>query len=258
MPLPVLILAGGRGTRLSEFTSDIPKPMVEIDGKPIIEHIMEGFQAYGHSTFYVAVGYKSHVIKRYFLSWPSQSCAIWPSGRVEGLGAGPERGVNLVETGLEANTGSRLQQLRQRFGEIRPRCFATYGDGVSNVDLGELLKFHLAHGRLVTLTAVQPPGRYGSLTIDGSGCVTAFNEKPQQEWINGGFFVIEDKAFEYIHGNEAWERGPLQRLAAADQLRAYRHHGFWKSVDSLRDYHELQAIARDRPWTKTGKGDASS
>jgi len=252
--MKAVILAGGKGTRLSEETELKPKPMVEIGGRPILWHIMKGYAARGVDEFVVALGYRGEVIKRYFLDYPYLSADL-----TVGLKTGevtvhdrPREGwtVHLVETGLETITGGRLKRLREWIGD--ETFMMTYGDGVSDVDVAALLKFHRTHGRLATVTAVRPPARYGVMGLDGQR-VSVFTEKPQagEGWVNGGYFVLEPAVLDYIAGDEThFEREPLERLTKDGELRAYRHAGFWQSMDTLRDarlLNDLWATGR-APW----------
>ncbi len=252
--MKVVILAGGLGTRLAEETAVIPKPMVEIGGRPMVWHIMKHYAHYGFNEFYLALGYKSSEFKRYFLeqiNFDGSLTVAMRDRRVE-----PHRShtedwiVHLMETGLHTITGGRLKRLAIA---LRDETFMmTYGDGVSNVDLAALLKFHRSHGKLATVTAVRPPARFGGLEFDGDR-VTHFSEKPQtgEGWINGGFFVLEPAVLDYIDGDEThWEREPLERLATEGQLMAYRHESFWQCMDTLRDKRLLESLWENSnpPW----------
>jgi glucose-1-phosphate cytidylyltransferase len=249
-----VILAGGMGTRLAEETEVRPKPMVEIGGRPILWHIMKQYAHYGLKEFVVALGYKGEVIKRYFLDWADLNGSLTLSlkeRRVERHDSLPEDWtLHLVETGLHTITGGRLKRLR---GMLCDGTFMmTYGDGVSDVNLRELLQFHRAHGRLATITAVRPPARFGGLEFDGDR-VVRFTEKPQlgEGWINGGFFVLEPGVLEYIEGDAThWERQPLEQLAREGELMAYRHDSFWQCMDTLRDQRLLESLwaSGSAPW----------
>ena len=242
----VVILAGGYGTRLAEETEVVPKPMVKIGPHPILWHILKLYGHYGFKDFVVALGYKSEVIKRYFLDLVELNgdmALSFRDGRVERpAGHTEDWVVRLVETGRDTITGGRLKRVR---GLVQQGTFMmTYGDGVSDVDLGKLLAFHRAHGKLATVTAVRPPARFGGLELEG-GRVVRFTEKPQigEGWINGGFFVLEPRVLDYIAGDEThWEREPLERLAEDGQLMAYRHDGFWQCMDNLRDKRLLEGL----------------
>jgi len=250
----VVILAGGLGTRLAEETEVRPKPMVEVGGRPILWHIMKHYAHHGFKEFAVALGYKGDVIKRYFLDYAklnSSFCVNLASGDVlRRNGSYDDWTVHLIDTGIRTITGGRLKRLGPLLG--RDTFLATYGDGVSDVDLGALLKFHRHHGKLATVTAVRPPARFGGLIFEGDR-VVQFTEKPQvgEGWINGGFFVLEPAVLEYIAGDEThWEREPLERLAAEGQLMAYRHDGFWQCMDTQRDLRLLEGLWADgtAPW----------
>ena len=252
--MKVVILAGGLGTRLAEETEVRPKPMVEIGGKPILWHIMKHYDRHGFNEFFVALGYKGEVIKRWFLDYHALSGSMTveiASGKLTSFEKDCEQWtVNLMETGQDTYTGGRLQRLRP-FLE-GGTFMLTYGDGVSNVDLEELLRFHRKHGRIATLTAVRPPARFGGLVFDGDA-VKAFSEKPQagEGWINGGFAVFEPGIFEYLSGDKSsLEADVLERLARDGQLAAFRHPGFWQCMDTLRDKHLLESLWRqgNAPW----------
>jgi glucose-1-phosphate cytidylyltransferase len=249
----VVILAGGLGTRLREETAVRPKPMVEIGDRPMLWHIMKIFDHYGHRRFVIPVGYKGHLVKEFFLGYRDRYADFTislDSADVTHHSAGPEDwSVTVVETGITTQTGGRLKRLAPYLDE---RFFLTYGDGVSDVDLEELEAFHLRHGRLATVTAVRPSARFGAITLDGDR-VIAFAEKAQADagWINGGFFVLERRVLDYIDGDETpLERGPLERLAKEDQLRAYRHDAYWEPMDTQRDLDHLnnQWLAGQAPW----------
>ena len=246
--MKVVILAGGFGTRISEETQVLPKPLVEIGGKPIIWHIMKLYAAHGLTDFVVCCGYKGHLIKRYFNDFYIQHSDVTidlGTNQVEihRSPAEPWR-VTLVDTGESTMTGGRVSRVRHHIG--RETFCLTYGDGVSDVDISSLIRFHPEHGRLATLTAVQPPGRFGAFTLHANDAtVSDFTEKPQGDgaWINGGFFVLEPKVLDFIEGDDTvFEQEPLRRLSAEDQLRAYRHTGFWQAMDTLRDKQLLQKM----------------
>ena len=244
--MKAVILAGGLGTRLSEETAIKPKPMVEIGGHPILWHIMKQYAAHGVNDFLVCCGYRGFVIKEYFANYFLHRCDVTfdvsrNSIEVHQQRAEPWR-VTVVDTGLETMTGGRLKRVRDYLGD-ETFCF-TYGDGVSNVNLTELIAFHRKHRRIVTLTAVQPPGRFGAISLHaGEDRVDHFREKPNGDgaWINGGYFVVEPAAIDYIDGDAtSWEAEPLERIAAAGQLSAFRHEGFWQPMDTLRDRKVLE------------------
>ena len=251
--MKTVILAGGLGTRLSEETEAKPKPMVEIGGMPILWHIMKIFGEHGYSEFIVALGYKGEVIKNFFLNYyhlRNNLTINLPDGKVNVHGGASEDWtVHLVDTGLQTHTGGRLRRL---FPWTENETFMmTYGDGVADVDIPKLVDFHRGHKRVATVTAVRPPARFGALDLSGK-FVTMFAEKPQTEagWINGGFFVLEPEVADYIKGDEKFENGPLQRLAADDQLAAYFHDGFWQPMDTLRDVRSLNGLweSSKAPW----------
>ncbi len=260
--MKTIILAGGLGSRLAEETTVKPKPMVEIGERPILWHLMRYFESFGHQHFVVALGYKGEAIKEYFLNFHALSHNLTVQLRsgarvVHSSEALPDWTVDLVDTGLHTQTGGRLRRLRSWIGA--ETCLATYGDGLSDVDLHALVAFHRQHGKLATVTAVRPPSRFGGLEIDGDR-VSAFIEKPQsgEGWINGGFFVLEPAVFDFIDGDDTiFERGPLERLAAAGELMAYRHAGFFQPMDTLRDKQQLEALWRGgaAPWSASPSAD---
>jgi glucose-1-phosphate cytidylyltransferase len=252
--MKTVILAGGMGTRLSEETQLKPKPMVEVGGKPILWHILKHFAHYGFREFCVALGYKGDVIKRYFLDYThahSDLTVFLRSGEVRRqCHPAEDWTVHLIDTGLHSVTGGRVKRLAPLIG--RETFFMTYGDGVSNVDLARLLRFHRGHGKLATVTAVRPPARFGGMSFDGDR-VVQFTEKPQigEGWINGGFFVLEPEVLDYIAGDAThFEQEPLEELAAAGQLMAYKHADFWQCMDTLRDHRLLESLwaAGTAPW----------
>jgi glucose-1-phosphate cytidylyltransferase len=252
--MKVVILAGGLGTRLAEETEIKPKPMVEIGGRPILWHIMKIFSHYGHNEFYIALGYKGEIIKRFFYDYHSLSGNL-SINMSDGSMVARERdcedwAVHLVETGQNSMTGGRVKRLAEHL-QGGP-FIVTYGDGVCNVNIDELIAFHKAQGKLATVTAVHPPARYGELLIDGNGAV-GFSEKPQthEGWINGGFIVFEPEVLETLPGDDSiLEIDALERLAEKGQLAAYKHHGFWQCMDTLRDKRQLETVwdAGDPPW----------
>ncbi|MDE3091578.1 MAG: glucose-1-phosphate cytidylyltransferase [Chloroflexota bacterium] len=244
--MPVVILCGGLGTRLAEQTEVRPKPLVEIGGRPILWHIMKHYARYGFREFVLALGYKGEQIKRYFLDFYAVGRDFTVSledGQVQTLNhydAEPWQ-VHLVDTGLNTLTGGRLKRLEPMLS--KGTFMLTYGDGVGTVDLDKLLAFHRSHGGLVTLTAVRPPARFGALEFEGDR-IRHFKEKStlHEGWINGGFFVVEPEALKYIEKDVMWEHDPMERLAAEDQLYAYRHEGFWQCMDTLRDLRYLESL----------------
>ncbi|MBI4538003.1 MAG: glucose-1-phosphate cytidylyltransferase [Gemmatimonadetes bacterium] len=252
--MKVVILAGGFGSRLQEETTVIPKPMVRIGEHPILWHIMQIYAAQGFREFVIALGYKGELIKEYFLRYfhLRNNLSIHLSSGETQVHDGHREDwtVHLIDTGLHTQTGGRLKRLT-RWLEDTP-FLMTYGDGVANVDIRELVRFHREHGKLATVTAVRPPARFGGLTFDGD-LVADFVEKPQigEGWINGGFFVLEPAVLEYIAGDDTvFEREPLERLAREGQLVALRHEGFWQCMDTLRDVRLLESLweGRQAPW----------
>jgi len=246
--MKVVILAGGLGTRLSEETNLIPKPMVEIGGRPILWHIMKIYSYWGSNEFVILTGYKSHIIKEYFINYYTRYSDITVDMAQNSVEIHSHRTepwkVTMLYTGPNTQTGGRLLKTKEFIG--KERFMLTYGDGVSNVNIHELIKCHDTAGKLVTLTSVQPGGRFGSIGINSEGAVEAFREKPDGDdvWINGGFFVMEPGIFDYLSdGDETiLERKPLERLAETGQLNAYKHYGFWRAMDTLRDKNELTDI----------------
>ena len=254
--MKAVLLAGGLGTRLSEETAVRPKPMVEIGGLPILWHIMKIYSAHGINDFVVCAGYKSYVIKEFFAQYFVRMCDVTfdlAANSISALGcrADPWR-VTVIDTGDKSMTGGRLRRVRDLLGD-EPFCM-TYGDGVSDVDIGALVEFHRASGKLATLTATQPEGRFGILSLEhDQSTVHAFKEKPTGDggWVNGGFFVLEPKVIDYIDGDlTVWENEPLQRLAREGQLAAFRHSGFWQPMDTLRDKVLLEELWKSgrAPW----------
>ncbi len=251
----VVILAGGLGSRLSEETEVKPKPMVEIGGRPILWHIMQRYAAYGFDEFVIALGYKSEIIKRYFVDYLDIHGSLTISlkdGMKARHGDHPDGWtVHLVETGLHTRTGGRLKRLQGMLGA--GTFMMTYGDGVADIDLGKLLRFHREHGRLATVTAVHPPARFGRLEFEGDQ-VVGFTEKPQlsEGWINGGFFVLEPGVLRYVEGDDTtWEREPLEQLARDGELMAYKHEKFWQCMDTLREKRFLESLwgSGQAPWS---------
>ncbi len=252
--MKVAILAGGLGTRLAEQTELRPKPMVNIGGRPIMWHIMKHYARYGFNDFCIALGYKGEVIKRWVIDYyPLQRdlTVRLGDGKVDMHdGQSEEWTVSLVDTGQDTQTGGRVKRLAPHLGN--QTFMMTYGDGVSDIDLLRLLDFHRSHGRLATLTAVRPPARFGHIELEGDA-VGEFSEKPQtgEGWINGAFYVLEPGVFDYIDGDTtAWEREPLERLAADGQLMAYRHTSFWQCMDTYRDMKFLEGLwaSGKAPW----------
>ncbi len=253
--MKAVILAGGLGTRIAEETSVRPKPMVEIGGKPILWHILKIYSHFGINDFVICLGHKGYVIKEYFANYYLHMGDVtfdMKDNRMEvhQSFAEPWR-VTLVDTGDATMTGGRLRRVLPYVDDDDDFCF-TYGDGVADVDIGALLVAHREHGRLATVTAVQPPGRFGALDFEDE-LVTGFAEKPPGDggWVNGGFFVLSPGVADYIDGDETvWERGPMERLARDGQLASHRHHGYWQPVDTLRDLRALQELwaTGGAPW----------
>lgn len=252
--MKTVILCGGLGTRLAEETQVKPKPMVEIGGRPMLWHIMKIYERHGHRDFLLALGYKGELIKDYFLNYHARQSDLTvhlKSGRVDYSNPTAEDwSVSLLDTGANTMTGGRLLRLER---QLRAETFMlTYGDGVSDVDLGALLRFHSSHGRLATVTAVRPSARFGGLHLD-SGSVLAFKEKPQsgEGWINGGFFVFEPGIFEFLADDQTvLEQSPMETLARTGQLMAFEHSGYWQCMDTVRDRDALQAAwsSGRAPW----------
>ncbi|TAK87936.1 MAG: glucose-1-phosphate cytidylyltransferase [Betaproteobacteria bacterium] len=255
--MKAVILAGGLGTRISEETGVRPKPMVEVGGRPVLWHVMKVYSAQGIHDFIVCLGYKGYVIKEYFANYflhMSDVTFDMTDNRmhVHQANAEPWK-VTLVETGDATMTGGRIKRVG-RYVRDEPIFCLTYGDGVGDVDVAGSIAFHRSHGKLATMTAVQPPGRFGALELKGDA-VASFKEKPQGDggWINGGFFVLSPKVLDYIDGDDIiWEREPLERLAKEGQLRAWQHRGFWQPMDTLRDKQHLEELwsSGRAPWKK--------
>ncbi len=248
--MKVLLLAGGFGTRLSEETDIRPKPMVEIGGKPIIWHIMKNYSSYGINEFVILLGYKGYYIKEYFANYflhQSDICIDLKNNKLEILNNSTEPWkITLLETGLHTMTGGRILRAKEYIGD--ETFLLTYGDGVSNVNILDLIKFHKVHGKAMTITAVQPEGKFGVLETDSEDRVRSFMEKPKGEgsWINGGFFVCEPKVLDYIKDDTTtFEHEPLETLANQGELFTYRHTGFWKCMDTLREKMQLNQLWED-------------
>lgn len=253
--MKAVILAGGFGTRLSEVTNVIPKPMAEIGGKPIIWHIMKIYSHYGINDFIVCCGYKQYVIKEYFANYFRHNCDLTVNledNSIKVLDNHSEKWrVTLVDTGLNTMTGGRVKRVQKYIGN--EQFFLTYGDGVSDVKIDDTLMAHNKSGKILTMTAFQPASRLGVLDIEGDGTVSRFLEKPQDSgtWINAGFFVCEPQIFNYLSGDdEMFEKEPMQKLVKESQLHAFKHSGFWKPMDTLRDNKELNALwdSNKAPW----------
>ena len=255
--MKVVILAGGLGTRLSEETDLKPKPMVEIGGKPIIWHIMKSYSHYGFNEFIICLGYKGYVIKEYFANYflHQSDVTIDLRGNQNNLEIhncnAEEWKITLVDTGLNTMTGGRIKRIRNYIGN--ETFMLTYGDGIANINLQNLLEFHGKYGKYATVTSVQSSGKFGTLELDDRNNVLSFQEKPKREgaWINAGFFVLEPKVFDYIKEDETiWEREPLEGIAKDGQLMTYKHYEFWKCMDTLRDRGELESLwnSDNAPW----------
>ena len=254
--MKVVILAGGYGTRLSEETGVKPKPMVEIGDKPILWHIMKIYSAAGINDFIICLGYKGYVIKEYFATYSLHMSDVTFDMRknkteIHQNGAEPWR-ITLVDTGKDTMTGGRIKRIKEYIGD-ETFCL-TYGDGVTDLDLRKLITFHQQQKTLATLTAVQPPGRFGAFSLERSqNKISTFKEKPQGDgaWINGGFFVLEPEVMDYIDGDSAvWEREPMENLAQGGMLSAYKHSGYWQNMDTLRDKNVLEELweSGKAPW----------
>ena len=232
--MKVVILAGGFGTRLSEYNEVMPKPLVPIGGKPIIEHIMNVYSNYGHKEFYIALGYKGEVIKDYFKNFKSN----WK--------------INLIDTGSDTLTGGRLKRIEKHL--MNETFLLTYGDGISDININDLISFHKNHKKMVTISAVRPPARFGSLSLEGTN-VIKFKEKKQlgESWINGGFFVINPSFFKFLAGDKTvLEKEPLEQVTKVKELKAFKHEGFWQCMDHKldKDYLEQLILDNKAPWIK--------
>ena len=252
--MKVVILSGGFGTRISEYTTVIPKPMIPINGKPIIEHIMEIYSKYGFKDFYLALGYKANVIKEYFYNYEIlnsnfkvdfKNRSVTPYKKQE-----KDWTVNLIDTGENTLTGGRLKRLKDYIND--DTFLLTYGDAVTDLDINEVIKFHYSHGKMITVTGVRPPARFGELTINENNEVLEFKEKPniKEGWINGGFFVIEPRFLDYINDDNCiLEKEPLEKAAKSNELVAYLHDGFWHCIDTKRDKDNLEEIIKkNKAW----------
>ena len=252
--MKVVILAGGFGTRLSEYTDTIPKPMVTVGGRPIIWHIMNTYAKYGHADFYLALGYKAELVKEYFLNYRSLNSDftvdLSNGSIISHQNENTDWKVTLVDTGLESMTGGRVKRIQSFIGN--EPFLLTYGDGVADIDIDALIKFHKSHGKMVTVSAVHPGARFGELDMN-KGKVTSFKEKPQtgQGWINGGYFVLEPEVFDLIEGDSTiFEREPLENAAKMGELMAYQHDGYWQCIDTKRDRDHLEELWQSgkAPW----------
>ena len=255
--MKAVILAGGLGTRLSEETDVRPKPMVEIGGMPILWHIMKLYSSYGYNEFVILLGYKGHYIKEFFSNYflhQSDVTINMSTGQMEVLNNTSEPWiVTLLDTGLDTMTGGRIKRAQKHIGE--EPFLLTYGDGLADVNLNEIVEFHKSHGKILTMTSVLPEGRFGALSIDSDNRVTHFHEKPKGDngFINGGYFVCDHKIFDYLDGDsEIFEQSPMKKLAKEGEIFSYKHHGFWKPMDSLKDKKDLNKIwnTTQAPWKR--------
>jgi glucose-1-phosphate cytidylyltransferase len=247
--MKVVILAGGLGTRISEESHLKPKPMIEIGGKPILWHIMKNYSHYGFNDFVICCGYKGYLIKEYFLNYflyNSDITVELTNNKVDVHFANTESfTVTLVDTGLQTNTAGRIKKIKKYVAN--ETFMLTYGDGVSDININSLLEFHKAKGKLATVTSIQLPSRFGTIETDEASTITSFKEKPKGKdiWINGGYFVLESGIFDYLNGDMEtvqWEKDPMEKIANDHELVAYRHYGFWKCMDAMRDKIELEQL----------------
>ncbi len=253
--MKTVILAGGFGTRIAEYTTRIPKPMVEIGEHPILWHIMNWYAKHGHDDFIIALGYKATVIKEYFLNYYALNNDFevnLETGEISYINKNSRKWkVTLVDTGINTMTGGRIKRLQNIIGN--ETFMVTYGDGLSNIDINRLIKFHKDSGKIATLSAVYPTARFGELDIDKKNCVNSFQEKPQLETgrINGGFFVLKPEIFEYLDGDSTiFEREPMEKLVEVNQLSAFKHDGFWQAMDTVREQEILEDMwnSDNAPW----------
>lgn len=255
--MKVVIFAGGRGTRIAEESTLRPKPMIEIGGKPILWHIMKIYAAYGHTEFIICLGYKGWMIKEYFVNYFMHNADVTVdlkdnSLKVHQNNAEPFK-ISLIDTGLDTMTAGRLKRILPYVGN--ETFMLTYGDGVCDVNLDELMKFHQQSKKICTMTSIQATSRFGVIKIEGDGTIDSFEEKPEESgtWINGGFFIIEPTIAQYLKEDAddiMWERQPMNDLATDRQIAAYKHHGFWKCMDTIRDKEELEAMWQQQPQWK--------
>ena len=253
--MKVVILAGGFGTRIQEETQVIPKPMIEIGGKPILWHIMKRYTKYGFKEFIIALGYKSNLIKQYFMNFHVMNSDFevnLSNGEIKFFDSDMQDiKVTLIDTGLDTKTGGRIKKLSKYI--CNQKFFLTYGDGLSNINISELLNYHNENNKILTMSVVRPPARFGILETNNSNLITKFEEKPQlnSDWINGGFFVAEPNFLEYCLGDEEMlEKEPIQRVLNINELCAYKHKGFWKCMDNMRDKNDLELMYKRgyHPW----------
>ena len=254
--MKVVILAGGLGTRISEESHLRPKPMIEIGEKPILWHIMKHYSSYGYNEFVICCGYRQYIIKEFFSEYCLHMSDVtfdFTAGNgmaIHNSAIEPWK-ITLVDTGLNTMTGGRVKRVIDYVGG--EAFMLTYGDGVSDVDISELVEFHKSHGKIATLTSIQPGSRFGTIDIGRAGTISSFREKPRDDdgWINGGFMIMNEEIFDYIEGDSTvLEREPLESIVAEGQLKAYRHYGFWQCMDTLRDKHLLEDLweGGDAPW----------
>tara|TARA_B110000285_G_C15123665_1_gene618803 strand:- start:1247 stop:2020 length:774 start_codon:yes stop_codon:yes gene_type:complete len=252
--MKVVLFAGGKGTRISEESHLRPKPMIEVGGKPILWHIMKQYTHWGHNEFIVCLGYKGFMIKEYFLNYFKHNSDVTvdlSNNQVEVHQTNAENiKVTLVDTGLETMTAGRLKRVEKYIGN--EEFMLTYGDGVCDINMDEQMAFHKSHNRLATMSIVQPGSRFGIIDLDDNDMVNQFIEKPKEDgaWINGGFFILKPEVFNYLPENSddiMWERAPLENLTKDKQLAAFRHHGFWKCMDTLRDNQDLNSMWDGNP-----------
>jgi len=252
--MKVVIFAGGRGTRISEESQLRPKPMIEIGGKPILWHIMKIYAAYGHTEFIICLGYKGWMIKEYFINYFMHNADVTVHLKTNKLEVHQNNAepftISLIDTGLDTMTAGRLKRVLPYTNN--EAFMLTYGDGVANVDINQLIKFHQESGKICTMTAIQANSRFGIINIQDDGTISSFEEKPKDSgtWINGGFFVIEPEIKNYLEGDMddiMWERNPMMDLAQDQQIAAYKHHDFWKCMDTLRDKEELESMWENNP-----------
>jgi len=255
--MKVVIFAGGRGTRIAEESIIRPKPMIEIGGKPILWHIMKIYAAYGHTEFIICLGYKGWLIKEYFVNYFMHNADLTVDLKDNSLhvhqnNAEPFK-ISLIDTGLDTMTAGRLKRVLPYIGN--ESFLLTYGDGVCDVNISDLVRFHQANGKLCTMTSIQATSRFGVIKIEDDGTINSFEEKPEESgtWINGGFFVVEPGIAKYLKDDAddiMWERQPMNDLAANRQIAAYKHHGFWKCMDTIRDKEELETLWQEQPQWK--------
>ncbi len=256
--MKVVIFAGGKGTRISEESHLRPKPMIEIGGKPILWHIMKIYESYGHNEFIICLGYKGYMIKEYFLNYYYHNADVTVDLNSNGVTVHRNKAesfkVTLVDTGLETMTAGRLKRVEAFVGD--EDFMLTYGDGVANINMDEQLAFHNNHGKICTMTIIQPGSRFGTIELGENNVVTRFTEKPKDDgtWINGGFFILKPEVFKYLHDDAddiMWERQPLEDLSKDGQLVAYKHHDFWKCMDTMRDNIQLNEMWNTKPQWRT-------